>query len=251
MAASYLDGRQGTTEWVYANPPQLQVPTGFTAYRMPLDHELHPPEVQLRWDPVAGATGYRLFGSGQPPGGTLVAARLVQLGATIYHKSIMEMEFEFANLAYGVHSWQLTADYGGAWQGGMPTASVTLVNYCAPPQPTPGPAPDTLVFVESTSQSNRIVSVQWRKVSGAVAYTVERENYTGFGSVILGSTCLTPVAFTGFLSFDWASSFVTSIVFEDASGGLAVGSTYRYRVTAFGATGQKGSRTGVWLVKAP
>jgi hypothetical protein len=92
------------------------------------------------------------------------------------------------------------------------------------------------------------VTVSWPKVPGAVAYTVERENYTGFGPVVsLGATCATAVAFTGFM-VQAGRPPLAKIYFEDRSGGLVVGSTYRYRVTAFGPAGQKGSKTGVWLV---
>ena len=105
VIALYPDGRQGSTDFVYANPPQLQVPTGFTA------QQTGPGTVRLSWQPVALAKGYRLYGSGQPTDGTFITGT----------------EHNFSNMPDGNYSWQLTADYGGAWQGaGMPVANITL-----------------------------------------------------------------------------------------------------------------------------
>jgi hypothetical protein len=105
VIALYPDGRQGATDFVYANPPQLQVPTGFTA------QQTGPGKVRLSWQPVALAKGYRLYGSGQPADGTFITGT----------------EHSFNNMPDGNYSWRLTADYGGAWQGaGMPVANITL-----------------------------------------------------------------------------------------------------------------------------
>ncbi len=110
VIALYPDGRQGSTDFVYANPPQLQVPIGFTA------QPTGPGKVRLSWQAVDLAKGYRLYGSGQPADGTFVTGTELQL----------------TNLPDGDYSWKLTADYGGAWQGaGMPVANITLATAAA------------------------------------------------------------------------------------------------------------------------
>jgi hypothetical protein len=105
VTALYPDGRQSSSDFLYANPPQMQVPTGFAAVQIGAG------QVRLSWQPVELAKGYRLFGSGQPAGGTFIAATQLVL----------------SGVPAGDYNWQLTADYGGAWQGaGLPTASITL-----------------------------------------------------------------------------------------------------------------------------
>jgi microsomal dipeptidase-like Zn-dependent dipeptidase len=60
---------------------------------------------------VAYANSYRIFGTGQPQDGAVVA----NTAAT------------FSNLGEGSYSWQVTADYGGAYAaGGLPTVNITL-----------------------------------------------------------------------------------------------------------------------------
>lgn len=263
VTAFYADGRQGSTVFVYTNPPSLQVPGSFSVAMAVLNGVLMGRDVHLLWNPVAGAKGYRLFGTGQPPGGTLLVASLAPHTWNPLPGASSQLQAYLPNLPDGVYNWQLTADYGGAWQGaGLPAASITIFDLCAPPQPTVGPAPDT-VYVSGQGGSGppptpATVNLSWPRVTGAVAYTVERENYTGFGPVVsLGATCVNPQPFLFFLpklthSQSGQVLYVNqgnTIHFTDGSGALAVGSTYRYRVTAFGRAGQKGSKTAVWLVK--
>jgi hypothetical protein len=107
VTALYPDGQQSSTDFLYANPPQMEVPTGFTAA------QVGPGQVRLSWLPVNMAKGYRLFGSGQPPDGTFVAGTQLVL----------------SNIPDGNYNWQLTADYGGAWQGaGLPAAGISLAS---------------------------------------------------------------------------------------------------------------------------
>ena len=107
VTALYPDGQQSSTDFLYANPPQMEVPAGFTATQTGAG------QVRLSWQPVNLAKGYRVFGSGQPPDGTFVAATQLVL----------------SNIPNGNYSWQLTADYGGAWQGaGLPQATITLAS---------------------------------------------------------------------------------------------------------------------------
>ncbi|MGB8693110.1 MAG: hypothetical protein WCD08_06340 [Steroidobacteraceae bacterium] len=107
VTALYPGGQQSSTDFLYANPPQMEVPAGFTATQVGAG------QVRLAWQPVNLAKGYRVYGSGQPPDGTFVAATQLVL----------------SNIPNGNYSWQLTADYGGAWQGaGLPVASITLAS---------------------------------------------------------------------------------------------------------------------------
>ena len=110
VTALYPNEQQSSTDFLYANPPQMEVPAGFTATQIGAG------QVRLSWQPVNLAKGYRVFGSGQPPDGTFVAATQLVL----------------SNIPNGNYSWQLTADYGGAWQGaGLPVASITLASAAA------------------------------------------------------------------------------------------------------------------------
>jgi hypothetical protein len=105
VTALYADGRQGSTDFVYTNPPPFQVPGGFAATQVGAG------QVRLTWQPVAFATGYRLFGPGQLPDGTIYTTTQVV----------------FSNLPDGTYNWQVTADYGGAATGaGLPVAGITL-----------------------------------------------------------------------------------------------------------------------------
>ncbi len=108
VTALYPDGRQSAADLVYSNPPPFEVPAGFSA------QQIGPGQVRLSWQPVNFAKGYRLFGSGQSPDGTLTPA-VTQL--------------VLSNLADGTYTWKLTADYGGAATGaGLPVASITLAS---------------------------------------------------------------------------------------------------------------------------
>jgi hypothetical protein len=105
VTALFPSGQQSSTDFLYANPPQMEVPTGFTAT------QVGDGQVQLSWQMVNMAKGYRLFGSGQPADGTFVR----------------DTQFLLTNVPPGTYAWQVTADYGGAWQGaGLPQASITL-----------------------------------------------------------------------------------------------------------------------------
>lgn len=247
VTALYGDGRQGSTDIAYANPPQMQVPTGFKATGLPNN------QVSLEWFPVAAVTangfpvaskvkGYRIFGAEMPPGGMWVDTTTVpRTGLNIVRKPWIRVDVP--SLPYGKYSWQVTADYGGAYQtAGLPTATVTLFDPCNPPlQATPGTAPDWVRL----SQYAQKIAVEWAAVNGAVAYTVEREDYTGFGQpILLVSTCTTRL-------YDrFGNPGNVTVYFVDGSGGLVVGSSYRYRVTAFNSAGQRGSKTGIWTMKA-
>lgn len=105
VIALYPDGRQGCADFVYVNPPQLETPAGFSAA------QTGPGKVHLSWQPVNLAKGYRLYGPGQPADGTFIPGTDITL----------------PNVPDGSYSWQLTADYGGAWKGvDLPVASITL-----------------------------------------------------------------------------------------------------------------------------
>jgi len=103
ISAVYSDGRLGDTDFIYANPPQPQQPTGFTV------QQVGPGSVNLTWQPVAYAAFYRIFGTGQPTDGTVVNG--TQTG--------------FTKLADGNYTWMVSADYGGSYGPG-PSASITL-----------------------------------------------------------------------------------------------------------------------------
>jgi hypothetical protein len=108
VTAIYANGQQSSTDVVYNNPATVEVPAGFAAGK---PYGGTPGEVWLSWQPVSFAVGYRLFGSGQPATGTPVTGNGV----------------DFKNLAAGTYSWQVTADYGGAYTiVGMPVATFTL-----------------------------------------------------------------------------------------------------------------------------
>ncbi len=102
VTAAYPDGRQGDTDFIYTNPPQPQVPTGFTV------QPAGPGAVTLSWQPLQFAS-FRLFGSGQPATGTLINGTQTSL----------------AKLPDGTHTWSLSADYGGV-HGPGPSVSITL-----------------------------------------------------------------------------------------------------------------------------
>jgi hypothetical protein len=107
VTALFSNGQQSSTDFLYANPPQMEVPAGFAATQIGVG------QVQLSWQMVNMAKGYRLFGSGQPAEGTFVR----------------DTQFLLSNVPPGNYSWQVTADYGGAWQGaGLPVASITLAS---------------------------------------------------------------------------------------------------------------------------
>ncbi len=99
----YLDGREGSTDFTYANPPQPQPTTGFTAQKV------GPGAVSLSWQPVPYAAWYRIFGTGMPAEGMIVQTTSTTL----------------TNLRDGTYTWQLSADYGGV-HGAGPSASIVL-----------------------------------------------------------------------------------------------------------------------------
>lgn len=103
VTAVYADGREGWADVVYANPPQPQVPTGFTA------KQTGPGAVTLSWQPLAYAT-FRLFGNGQPASGTPLSGT----------------QISWTNVADGSYTWQLSADYGGIPGPLGPSVSITL-----------------------------------------------------------------------------------------------------------------------------
>jgi len=251
VTALYADGRQGSTDIVYTNPPQMHVPAGFTASHLPFADKW----VRFRWATVAGAKGYRLMGYGMPPGGQWIDTTGTKGTGFSLDPPWKQIDVSFN--AYGTYTWQVTADYGGAYQtAGMPTAGITLFSPCDPPQlAVAGPAPDTISLVPFVTASGVTTSVRvvWPRIPSAVAYTVERENYTSFGSAIrVGSSCVSLSPFVGFEpNRDPFSAKPASpiIIFQDGSGGLVAGSGYRYKVTAFNAAGQRGSKTAILLIK--
>jgi hypothetical protein len=105
ISAAYPDGRQGDTDFTYTNPPQPQLPTGFTLQRA------GPGAVSLSWQPVPFAAFYRIFGTGRPVDGTVVNGT----------------QTTFTNLPDGSYTWQLSADYGGVYGGG-PSVSTTITS---------------------------------------------------------------------------------------------------------------------------
>lgn len=103
ITAVYTDGREGSVDFVYPNPPQPQIPTGFIV------RQSGPGAVTLSWDPLPYAA-FRLFGSGQPAGGTPISGT----------------QISWTNVADGTYAWQLGADYGGVPGSPGPSASITL-----------------------------------------------------------------------------------------------------------------------------
>ncbi len=69
VTANYADGTVGTAQVTHLNPVPPTHPSNFRATQTAEG------TVDLTWDPVSGATGYQLFGPGQPAGGTLVRAQ--------------------------------------------------------------------------------------------------------------------------------------------------------------------------------
>jgi len=138
VTALYSDGREGSTDFVYADPPRLEVPTQFSV------RLLSPGVVRLSWSPVkvwglsCGTVGCtpivirylptRVMGPGQPADGTLVPWKP-------FWSVVDDQVFDISNLPDGTYAWQVTADYGGIYEtGGLPTASITLK---PPPPPVP------------------------------------------------------------------------------------------------------------------
>jgi hypothetical protein len=224
VTALYADGRRGSTDFVYANPPQLEVPTGFAAQKVA------PGQVRLSWQSVAFATGYRVFGVGQPADGKLVNGT----------------ELVLSGLADGAHEWKLSADYVGAYQtANLPTAGITLYpapTACTPPQWKPGgPTPASLFFHDG-EVSGALIS--WPPVSGAVAYLIDRQLQPEAGLPIrVGSSCATK---------GWFQSWIANEVrFWDASGGVTPGAKYLYIVSAVGPAGEIGSVGMYWTAPVP
>lgn len=121
VTAMYADGREGTTDFVYANPPQPQVPTGFFAGFSYVEqngeaHDTPVVDIGLSWQPVPYAVAYRLFriknGIRYPPDGEVVH------GTTRGMRTLMD-ESDY--------TWQITADYGigiGYRTDNLPTVSI-------------------------------------------------------------------------------------------------------------------------------
>lgn len=102
VTALYVDGREGSADYVYTNPLQPETPTGFTV------RQTGPGAVSLSWQPVKYAS-FLLFGSGQPVTGS----------------PINGTQASFSNLPDGTYTWMLSADYGGV-HGPGPSVSITL-----------------------------------------------------------------------------------------------------------------------------
>ncbi|MDQ6887158.1 MAG: hypothetical protein M3068_07655 [Gemmatimonadota bacterium] len=247
VTALYADGRQGSTDFLYSNPPQLQVPTGFAA------QQVAPGQVRLSWQPVTFVTGYRVIGEGQPADGALVTAT----------------ELVLSGLADGVHSWKLSADYLGAYAtAGLPTASITLkpaATPCTPAETKPGPAPANLSIPPGPVGGAQI---DWDFMPGAVAYVIVRQEalmstanaalsttYPAYpigvagAPTVAGTSCSTPGAFKKIGPYPFGTR--QWIRFKDISGGITPGATYRYAVTAFGPAGESGTTSGYWTALPP
>ena len=114
VTAIYPDGRQGSTELVYSNPPPLAVPTGFKV------RVVSPGQVELSWVRVPYAKSYRVMGSGRPADGTVVTP-------APYASTADPITTTIQYLSPGTYTWQVTADYGGAYEtAGLPSATITL-----------------------------------------------------------------------------------------------------------------------------
>ena len=66
VVALYADGRQGTAEVLFPDPATMQSPAGLTG------SQVGEARVYLHWQPVANASGYVIFGPGQPSNGKIV-----------------------------------------------------------------------------------------------------------------------------------------------------------------------------------
>jgi hypothetical protein len=227
VTALYSDGRQGSTDFVYANPPPLEVPTGFAAQKAA------PGQVRLSWQSVAFATGYRVFGIGQPADGKLVNGT----------------ELVLSGLADGAHEWKLSADYVGAYQtANLPTAGITLYpapTACTPPQWKPGgPMPADLFFFSGIVGGAQI---QWNEVPGAVAYVIDRQLQPETAPPTrVASSCAMPGWFSrsSYTGDHW-------VRFRDLSGGVTPGAKYLYIVSAVGPAGEIGSIGMYWTAPDP
>lgn len=105
-------------EIVYANPPRPESPQDFRGVQ---DSNEDREKVNLYWKAVANATGYRIFGPGQPPDGTFV-------DVSHYDNSVggYELRWSFYDLPPGTLTFSIASVYGeaGFATDGMPTATV-------------------------------------------------------------------------------------------------------------------------------
>ena len=102
------------TDFVFASPEGPQEPGGFTAAESPLG------QVNMTWNPVPGATGYRISEKGlsAPP------ARVTGTSTT------------FKNVAAGTHTYQIETDYSIATPTPTLPEATVLVHF-APPAHAP------------------------------------------------------------------------------------------------------------------
>lgn len=136
VTALYADARQGSTDIVYDNPPQLKVPPYVYS------KQISPGTVRVVWDPISVDGNwydgwYRVMGSGQPRYGTPVQAVRYNV-----FKEAYEQSFDISGLADGTYTWQVTTDYNGIYKtDSLNSTTITLKTVIAPPAPPPEAQP--------------------------------------------------------------------------------------------------------------
>ncbi|MBC7790782.1 MAG: hypothetical protein H7Z74_12610 [Anaerolineae bacterium] len=127
--------------------------------------------------------------------------------------------------------------------GMQPVVSAALARIrmagCKPPQPSGGPGP-TSFFPGFMWPSG--IELEWPAVPGAVAYLVERAVDGTSDWIVAASTCGSPDAIREYER----TSGQTRIWFRDIAGGVELGKTYVYKVTAVGAAGEVGWNSVRW-----
>lgn len=110
---------------------------------------------------------------------------------------------------------------------------------CNPTQSAGGPSPSSFTLQEETPGGPRFY---WPAVPGAVAYVVDRAVDGTTSWKLAGTTCGSPNA----IRSQTYTNGESRVFFEDISGGVVAGTTYVYRVKAFGAAGEMGWNSTRW-----
>jgi hypothetical protein len=116
VEAVYPTGMAAAADVVYSNPLTPPVPQGFSGWQEPTER------VTLRWNHVANATGYRIFGPTLPQSGSVV-----DMTPYNYQNGGFPVNFPIANLPPGTHTFAIASVFGAAGYSldGMPSTTVT------------------------------------------------------------------------------------------------------------------------------
>jgi hypothetical protein len=110
VTANYADGTVGTADITHLNPVPPTHPANFKAKQ---SAEV---TVDLSWGPVQSATGYQLFGPGQPASGTLVKGQ----------------SFQVTGLQPGTYQFNVASVFPpGMWTGPAPSTTVNVIRLTA------------------------------------------------------------------------------------------------------------------------